>query len=95
MEISKILTLSTAHITESVSEALDNDPNTNELGLTVYKKADYGWFIYIPEDYDKTAKEGLPECLKACIDLALKNDCNILCLDCDGEEEPTLPTYEW
>lgn len=98
LEIQKILTISTAHIKESTAKRLDKDPDDNNLGLCVYNKADFGWFIYLStitseilEQYKKT----LPEDLYNCISLAISVGCDILCLDCDGEEVDYLTTYDW
>ena len=43
LDIAKILTLSTAHIKPETATMLDNEPNTDDLGLSVYNKAGYGW----------------------------------------------------
>ena len=97
-DIAKILTISTAHITEETSDALNRDPHENNLGLSVYNKSDYGWFIYISEmEKESLQREdtNMPADLKACFELAIKNDCEWLCLDCDGPEYDELPTYDW
>lgn len=93
LDIAKILTLSTAHITPETATALDNEPNTNQFGLSVYAKADYGWFIYIGSTIDE-AFDHLPEDLKACIAFTKEQDCEWLCLDADGEEVDELKTYQ-
>lgn len=38
LDIAKILTLSTAHIKPETATMLDNEPNTDDLGLSVYNK---------------------------------------------------------
>lgn len=98
-DVMKMLTLSTAHISESTAKALEQDPETNELGLAVYPKCTgqepdaerFGWFIYLNREID----EGLPDDLKQALRYARDRDCQILCLDCDGPEEPELNTYDW
>ena len=50
--------------------------------------------IYISESWKKP-KTGFPQGLAACIDLAVRNDCNWLCLDQDAEEVEGLPVYDW
>lgn len=96
IEFEKLLTLSTAHICKETADKLDADPETNCLGLCVYSKANYGWFIYdiaqLP--YNKEFEE-LPEDLANVIRFAHDLGVNILCLDCDGEELPYLKTYTW
>ena len=91
MEITKMLTLSTAHITDSTMEQLDREPVYNNLGLCVYKKSDYGWFIYLDNTMDLTDMR-LPNDLLKCLALAKSVGCDVLCLDCDGPEELFLPS---
>lgn len=93
LDITKILTLSTAHIKPETAIALDNEPNTNKFGLSVYAKAGYGWFIYIGSVIDD-AFDHLPEDLKACVAFTKKQNCEWLCLDTDGEEVDELKTYQ-
>ena len=50
MEISKVLTLSTAHISQKSAELLDKETEKPTLDLPVYNKSNYGWFIYIPQN---------------------------------------------
>ena len=91
--ISRVLTISTAHIDGETADGLD-DKDSDTYGLSVYEKGDYGWWIYIPESWKKP-KTGFPQGLAACIDLAVRNDCNWLCLDQDAEEVEGLPVYDW
>ena len=97
MEIAKMLVLSTAHIKEETSLLLEREPNENRLGLSVYEKAEFGFWIYVPENLQEhfLDKEHLPADLWQCLELAHKNDCRWLCLDCDGPVEEELETYEW
>jgi len=95
MEISKMLTLSTAHITRETAEALGSPPSdhTHEWleWFSYYDKADYGWWI----PTNSAELKQLPPDLAACIRFAKSNGCDWLCLDCDGPIENCLPTYEW
>ena len=92
MEITKMLTLSTAHITKDTAKLLEVEPNTDEMQLCVYNKADFGWFIYVN---DFLEDRGIPDDLYKCLELAKENDCNWLCLDCDGDVVDELEVYEW
>lgn len=94
LEISKVLTVSTSHITEEVAKQLDRESKTNEYALSVYNKDDYGWWICVPEDC-KSVCGHIPSCLRKLIELATTNDCNWLCIDCDGPEVDGLETYSW
>lgn len=98
LDIEKMLTLSTAHITEETSGKLETEPNTDDMSLCVYEKAEYGFFIYIDENVIRRIADNdnaIPEDLRACLKLAIDNDCKVLCLDCDGIEVDELQTYEW
>lgn len=103
MEIAKMLTLSTAHITKETADKLDYDcqPVAAEeylehsfcfdLGISIFPKADFGWFLWIPI----ADRSRLPPDLSQCVELALANNCEWLCLDVDGLIEKSLKTYEW
>lgn len=96
MEISKVITLSTAHISKKTGDMIDADPVTNTLGLCIYPKADYGWFIVIDDNAIYQAKtESIPEDLARLILFANDIGCSYLCLDCDGEVIPYLYKYDW
>ena len=93
MNITKCLTISTAHITGETAEKLDQNFCMGEIDLAVYDKGDYGWWIYIGNDL-KDIPDGLPDDLMQCIALAYAYDCEWLCLD-QAAEEVYLPVYEW
>lgn len=97
MEISKVLTISTAHITEDTATKLRNSADINEMQLTVYEKAEYGWWIFISDDLDEFFNNGenIPQELWECMRFAASCECNWLCLDCDGEELNELQKFEW
>lgn len=97
LEISKILTLGTAHITEKTADMLAQESELNVMRLTVYNKwsdsEEYGWFIYLNDDPKDNGP--IPRDLAACIKLAKDNGCGILCLDCEGPTIPILKTFSW
>lgn len=95
MEITKMLTISTAHITKETALLLDicTDGVVREISNPVYSKGDYGWFIYIGcNDSDDPF---IPNDLRKCLKLAENNDCDWLCLDRDAEIVDGLDKYEW
>lgn len=94
MNISKCLTISTSHISWNTSNKLRTDPMAFAIGLSVYEKGEYGWWIYIGDNINALPSD-LPNDLMECIRLAMSNDCEWLCLDCDGEEIHSLQTFEW
>lgn len=67
LEINKMLTLSTCHISQKTSLLL-NTSHDLQHGLSVYEKFIYGWFVYIEDaDFDL-----LPPDLQTCICFAKK-----------------------
>ena len=94
MNITKCLTISTAHITGETAEKLEQNFCTGEIDLAVYDKGDYGWWIYIGNDL-KEIPDGIPDDLMQCIGLAYAYDCEWLCLDQAAEVEDGLSVYDW
>ncbi len=92
LDISKMLTLSTAHIKPSTTRYIDEAIDCGSLAA--YRKDGYGWNIHCI-DLEGELPEDLPEDLKACIDLARRNGCDILCLDGDGDPTNLLSMYDW
>lgn len=90
-EIDKMLTLSTAHISEDTANYLDGNVND----LVVYPKGKYGWFIYIDVDGIEEALNIIPPDLAHIINFARKNGFTILCFDRGGECLNELTQYSW
>lgn len=97
MEITRCLTISTGHITAQTMQQLEKEPEMNQIQLSVYRKGDFGYWIYCPQNMLTTLNNGkyIPEDLWKCMCLANTNDCEWLCLDSDGQEIADLPLYEW
>ena len=97
VEIEKMITMSTAHITIDTNNMLIRASNPScTYGLTVYLKDDYGFFVFVPdEEQFYTEGPNIPEDLKQCLMTAKKHDCRWLCLDADGSEVEGLVVYEW
>lgn len=85
--IQKLLDLSTAHITSAAADWLNCNPDN----ITMYPKAEYGWFIYARSD----EYIDVPDSIMACIKHAQSLDCDWLVLDRDGDIINELPSYEW
>ena len=101
-EICAMVTISTAHITETTASALHGithrHPAYSKEAMawpTVYEKGEYGYFLYIPDDlYDR--EDSMPADLFACCCYAAAHDCTWLVLDRDGPIMTNdLSTYEW
>lgn len=99
IEIEKMITVSSAHVTQDTFDRLMNDPDCDEIGLPIYEKVgpnggeSFGMYIYI-DSYEKR-QAGIPDDLMALIKIAQDNDCSIICLDCDGQELENCTLYEW
>lgn len=91
-EINRMITLSTAHIKESTADYLNDETRED---LIVYPKLDFGWFICVDTDCIDEELERIPEDLAAVIRFAKENDCQWVCLDCDGPIVDDLPQYDW
>lgn len=95
LEITKMLTISTAHISEESSEYLENVHDK----LVVYDKGDYGWMIVIDDnikDFCNTiGNSNIPSDIISCMIFARECGCDWLCLDCDGMVIDGLETYSW
>lgn len=91
MEISKMLTISTAHIRPETAKFLDKEEKECGTGLIVYNKSEFGWFVFVPDAGCLDTPIDLHECLL----LAHLNGCDWLCLDRDGERVDDLQEYEW
>lgn len=102
MEITKMLNVSTAHISEITAELLDKS-KSYELHNVVYNKKEYGWFIYLDKDnldnyYEPYNKEDyfyVPEELLKLMKFAKDVGCDWLCLDRDGEVLDYFETFNW
>ncbi len=93
MEIAKMLTISTGHITKETANLLEKDSIRE---IVVYSKGGYGYFVHVPDEFDYLiSKNEIPEDLCKCIELALKNKIDWICLDRDGEIISELREYEW
>lgn len=92
LEITNLLTISTAHITESTAAFLDNKDREE---LVVYEKGEFGWFIALTTYYLEDELKQIPDDLAKIIYFALGANCQWLCLDQDGDVINGLPTFDW
>lgn len=92
LEITKMLTLSTAHITDKTKDWLKNkSPDAFEK----YLRGEFGWFIFIcVEDIDEYLAE-VPSDLEQVLRFAAAHGCVWVCLDIDGDTVKQLPVYNW
>lgn len=91
-----MLTLSTGHVTHKTMRMLEQEPEKNNMQLTVYPKGqdfEFGCFIYLPDP--KLTSHHIPDDLRACLNLCIKENCKVLCLDPDAEPIDGLTFYAW
>lgn len=86
IEINRVMSISTAHITEKTADLLIK----GELEPAVYPKDKYGWFIFVPKEI-----VAVPDDLGIVMDFARRHGCSWIDMDCAGNTVPFLPTYEW
>ena len=97
-EISRLVTISTAHIKKSTIDFLNGecDRETAKTGIPVFKKTmyeeSYGWFIYT-DSLSFCDRKELPDDLIDCIEFANDYQASVLCLDSDGPIMPQLTNY--
>lgn len=99
LEITKMLTVSTAHVLQDTFEALSLDAVRNDILLPVYNKmtADNGgsFGVYVYLDSDLIDWKRIPKDLAPLIRLAQENNCGVICLDSDGPILDGLSVYNW
>lgn len=97
LEISKILTISTEHISKEDIDALEKGTDAGWSQLVCYKY-EYGDFVYIPSAKDiagLSAGKNLPKYFIKLLQLAAENDCKFLVLDCDADVLDGYKTFDW
>lgn len=96
-EVTSIVTLSTAHLKPETRILLDDEPEANLFGLTVYPKAGFGWFIAVDDTALKAMNENVV-CdfmdLYTCLNFANAKNCGWLCFDCDADVVAGLAFYD-
>lgn len=90
MESGKYLNLSTAHLSDATKSILEKQPE--QIDIPVYPKGDYGWFIYVTHGLINW--DNIPADLAACMTLAAKNNCDIICFDSDVTPLPNLACHD-
>jgi len=95
LEISKVLTLCTSHITKGDNDLMIAKPMA---GPVVYYDFEYGWWIYVnknPQPVKNFVGRGLSGALPTLLEFARAHDCQWIKLDRDADPIDALPTYEW
>lgn len=89
IEITKMLALSTAHLTEQTC-------NSYLPGWEgpAYKKGEYGWFVPIFDDCVESVEPAASD-LKECMLKAIAEGCDWLMFDRDVDTIDDLKVYDW
>ena len=95
LEIDKMLTISSRHVSADTKDLLDQaaDDNEEDPMPSVYEKQGYGWFVACDSDNEETW-DNYPADLVQCMKLARDNGCFWLCLDADGPRVETLEFFD-
>jgi hypothetical protein len=100
MEVVRMLVLSTAHVSKETADLLNE--RGSEALFTFYPKGDYGWMIPVQRlQHEKTGAisvanpERMPGDLVQVMVMALNERCEWVMFDCDADQIPGLPVYEW
>ena len=89
LEICKMLTLSTAHITQETSEYIRREDVASF-------SSEYGFIIYTtPYEEVENPNTYYPADLRALVEFAKAQGCDYLRLDRDGKTLAQFPTYDW
>ncbi|MGO9014670.1 MAG: hypothetical protein ACLQF0_06785 [Dissulfurispiraceae bacterium] len=106
LNINKILTVSTGHVTQQdMAKLKDRGP----FNPVVTYPFEYGAFVWVPsfstnENQDKKEmreafngmrQAGYSGAFRRLLSLAKEQGCRYLQLDCDGEYIPDLKTFSW
>lgn len=103
LEIGRMLTLSTGHISKKTADLLNEVAEAyTELSLpVVYTKGEYGYMVHINEEHsgewteDKELIADTPSDLYECMRLAIANDCDWLVFDRDAGIVKGLQVFDW
>lgn len=90
MNISKLLTLSTAHLKPVTMDFLVLESIKGYYGLSVYTN-EYGFFVYVDAEEEP---KNIPCDLSDCLQLAKENDCEWIKFDRDEVPIDNLKVYE-
>lgn len=95
LEIDKMLTISSRHVSADTKDLLDQaaDDNEEDPMPSVYEKQGYGWLVACDPDNEETW-DNYPADLVQCMKLTRDNGCFWLCLDADGPRVETLEFFD-
>lgn len=95
LEIDKILTLSTAHITKETSEWLSSEYQRKANYPLIVYDYEYGWVIVILSEGESPLYNDIPPDLAVLYHWCFEYKIGFLRLDQDGDTSDLFPTFEW
>lgn len=97
MPVFKYLDLSTSHVTEEESVAIDQAfPALDDIGPRMIRH-DYGWWVNVQPEFLEDHPdfgEHYPN-VAACINHAIDEGCNWINFDQDAATHEGLPVHDW
>ena len=88
LEISLMLTISTAHISERTAIMLKC--TSEELDIPIYTMGEYGWLVYVSAEFTSPFED-----LNEIAAFARQHNCTWVRLDPDGHIIDDLLVYDW
>lgn len=95
--VERIVTISTAHITEYTAQAIESalQKDKQPFGLVVFAKGEYGWLIWLPPPEDDSSTAEVPDELDNAMNYARSLGCTWLVIDRDGDKTHALSEFDW
>jgi hypothetical protein len=95
LEIERILTISTGHLTETTRLMLDHPKARNSLGRGPTASSEFGWVFWaeLLEDIP-FLEELMPKDLLEVLKFTEQQDCAYVRLDADGDQVEGLEYYD-
>lgn len=95
-DIDKVMTVSTAHLSEETRTLMEDPEFLNNTLLAIYPKTafgqTFGWYVYTL--YDLNDDETIPDDLRTVMQYAKDAHCKLVCFDRDHATCANLKTYE-
>lgn len=93
LEINKILTLSTGHLTNKTCNTW-LPQMIESTAIPAYEKGEFGWLVFAWSDSSSLDEPDYPNDLRVCLAFAQEHDCLWVNFDADGPIVDGLPVYE-
>ena len=95
-DIFSALELSTSNVSEETALWLGEAVEQNSYpGIAIYGKAEYGWFVHVPEEVEPGELEKIPTDLYGVLMYAKALGCRLVMFDMDAEPNADLPEFDW